>query len=563
MPKAAEAVPRPSGPADLGNPFYYLHNFNWLITWVGARYTALLSNDERQFIQRFPSIPKHSQAIFVRMVMRKGQLFRADKLNYREIADTPTALAALVNLGWLEPSPTLELDELFRLFTWSELKSILASHLTKHDLLGVRKRDAQAVLAQQQLPAATLAQWGSGAVTVYEMQLMPLCNRLRLMFFGNLHQDWSEFVLTELGTYSYEPVEFTEQSRPFHSRAEVDTYIELHACRERFYNDEPLIQVLQALPELPSANPWLVRSKDRLLFQLAREWERAGDLPQAQTLYSQCCHPGARGRRLRVLELMQRYAEALNLAEQALKLPESEAECQQLLRLLPRLQRKLGHGVRKRQKPAPVEQLELVLPYAPCVEQAVAEHLTTDQGPVFYVENTLLTGLFGLLCWDAVFAPLPGAFYHPFQRGPADLYWTDFFRRRETVFSKCLQRLDNATHGELILQNFYEKYGRQSPFLHWQVLTEELLNTALQCIPAAHLKACFMRLLQDVKANRAGLPDLIQFWPEQKTYRLIEVKGPGDRLQDNQRRWLDYFAEQQIPATVCYVHWQGTAGKLD
>ena len=28
---------------------------------------------------------------------------------------------------------------------------------------------------------------------------MALCDRLRLMFFGNLRQDWAEFVLTELG----------------------------------------------------------------------------------------------------------------------------------------------------------------------------------------------------------------------------------------------------------------------------------------------------------------------------------------------------------------------------
>lgn len=33
---------------------------------------------------------------------------------------------------------------------------------------------------------------------------MDLCDRLRLMFFGNLHQDWSEFVLADLGIYTYE-----------------------------------------------------------------------------------------------------------------------------------------------------------------------------------------------------------------------------------------------------------------------------------------------------------------------------------------------------------------------
>lgn len=38
---------------------------------------------------------------------------------------------------------------------------------------------------------------------------------------------------------------------------------------------------------------------------------------------------------------------------------------------------------------------------------------------------------------------------------------------------------------------------------------------------------------------------------------MIEVKGPGDRLQDHQIRWLEFFAGEGIPASVCYVRWQG------
>ena len=84
---------------------------------------------------------------------------------------------------------------------------------------------------------------------------------------------------------------------------------------------------------------------------------------------------------------------------------------------------------------------------------------------------------------------------------------------------------------------------------------EELLEQALDCLPAEHLKHWFERLLLDIKANRAGMPDLIQFWPEQRRYRMIEVKGPGDRLQDNQLRWLEFCHEHQMPVAVCYVQW--------
>jgi VRR-NUC domain len=35
----------------------------------------------------------------------------------------------------------------------------------------------------------------------------------------------------------------------------------------------------------------------------------------------------------------------------------------------------------------------------------------------------------------------------------------------------------------------------------------------------------------------------------------IEVKGPGDRLQDNQQRWMEFCVEQNLPVTVCHVRW--------
>jgi len=34
---------------------------------------------------------------------------------------------------------------------------------------------------------------------------------------------------------------------------------------------------------------------------------------------------------------------------------------------------------------------------------------------------------------------------------------------------------------------------------------------------------------------------------------MIEVKGFGDRLQDNQIRWLAYCAEHGMPARVVHV----------
>ncbi len=261
---------------------------------------------------------------------------------------------------------------------------------------------------------------------------------------------------------------------------------------------------------------------------------------------------------IRVLERCGEYALALELGTLAEQAPQSAAEQQGLQRIVPRLRRKLGGPPLKRAKAREVERLDLHLPRSDptrSVEFHVQAHLHADDGPVHYVENSLINSLFGLLCWPAIFAPLPGAFFHPFQRGPVDLLSEDFLERRAELFQACLGELDNGRYAETIRQRFVDKWGIQSPFVFWGALNEDLLEQALACLPAEHLKHWFNRLLLDIKANRAGMPDLIQFWPQHKTYRMIEVKGPGDRLQDNQLRWLEFCHEHQMPVAVCYVQW--------
>jgi hypothetical protein len=174
---------------------------------------------------------------------------------------------------------------------------------------------------------------------------------------------------------------------------------------------------------------------------------------------------------------------------------------------------------------------------------------------IHYVQNTLVNSLFGLLCWSAVFAPVPGAFFHDFQYAPADLSSGHFFRRRQREFAACLAELESDQYKATIQRHFAAKAGMQSPFVAWGNLSRQLLNRALRCFPAAHLRLWFEWIARDVRENRAGFPDLVQFWPREQRYRMIEVKGPGDRLQDNQRRFLEFCAAHQMPVSVCYVRW--------
>ncbi|WP_339452797.1 VRR-NUC domain-containing protein [Pseudomonas sp. EA_5y_Pfl2_R50] len=540
----------------LDDPFYYLNNFRQVLDWLELRYADVMSETEHGFIRDFNALPRPSQGLLVRMVMRKGVHFRAGKLGYAEIGDIAQAAAPLLKAGWLDEHAQLTMAEVFDLLLKAEILQAFGAHIEQPK---GRKDDWLPLLAEQFCEPRSLRGWAPMLdERLFSLTIMDLCDRLRLMFFGNLYQDWSEFVLADLGIFTYEKVEFCAESRGLRSREDVDACLFLHDCQLRFEAGEALDTLVAQVAALHFDNPWLQRRRGKVLFQIGQYCERSGEFALALEVYRDCAYPGARLRMIRVLERCAEYALALELGELAQQAPQSAAEQQGLQRMLPRLRRKLGGPPLKRAVARPVERLDLHLPRtdpALSVEYHVQAHLHDADGPVHYVENSLINSLFGLLCWPAIFAPLPGAFFHPFQRGPVDLLNEDFQLRRAELFQTCFAQLDDGRYADTIRQRFVEKWGIQSPFVFWGALNEALLEQALACLPAEHLKHWFQRLLLDIKANRAGMPDLIQFWPQHKTYRMIEVKGPGDRLQDNQLRWLEFCHEHQMPVAVCYVQW--------
>ncbi|WMW80130.1 VRR-NUC domain-containing protein [Undibacterium cyanobacteriorum] len=557
------------------HPFYYLDNFELVLDWVRTRYDDLLQEHERQFIREFFQLPQTSRALFVRMVMRKGEFFRASKLQYEEIGDARLAVQALLELSWVEQDPVMDLDEVFDILAKPEIASAFKLSAAQRQW---KKADLLECLLQQKLEHSSEATqeastanpsqrrysewWPESEDLVWRIAVKDICQRFRLMFFGNSHQDWSEFVLSDLGIYEYETIDFSPESRGFQTRRDVDDYEALQSCREAYEVADSVAAmeaVLARVEQLALNNVWIEHRRQKLYFHMGQQAEKWQEWPLALRLYSASRYLGARQRRIRVLEKMGDSAAALELLNRALAAPESEAELQQLQRSAPRLNRKLGH-----QKPAviarqEVKTLHLCLPQpqeAISVEYVVRDHLHQDEAPVFYVENTLFNSLLGLLCWPAVFKALPGAFFHPFHRAPVDFSSEDFVPRRAEDFAQCLAMLDSDAYKQQIRETYRLKYGKQSPFVFWDYLDEALLETALQCIPARDLRYWFQRILADIKANRSGFPDLIQFFPGQQSYQLIEVKGPGDRLQDNQLRLIDYCHQHQLPISVCYLQWQ-------
>jgi hypothetical protein len=288
---------------------------------------------------------------------------------------------------------------------------------------------------------------------------------------------------------------------------------------------------------------------------VARDLERLAQWEHAIRLYSDSqLHP-ARERLARIYEGLEDWQQAEALCREILVDPWCEAEQEAAARILQRVRRKSSGERGTRQRVSFDEQQLSVQRVTGSVERDTAARLADDWQAVYYVENGLLNGLFGLAYWDVMFAPVRGAFNNPFQSAPADMYEQGFRQRRATLVSRRREMLAACDLPRELL-DIAERYrGLQNRWVNWQLLDDELLAVALDCIPRQHLLAVWDRILFDPGENRRGFPDLIAFDPGAGRYQMIEVKGPGDALQDSQKRWLSFFAREDIPASVAWVTW--------
>ena len=545
---------------------YYLGNFKFLLNWVWQRYSDLLNHDEQQFIATFKELTHDSQCLFVRLSSRKGTMFRRNKLRYAEISSIDHAGQALIKSGLLCDDIPLNLQELADLLTKEELIQLF--EYQRSGMKQQRKDDIIRCLGQQFPQAATWAQWtgdaqrGTPLGGIYCIHNQTTIKTLLLLFFGNAYQDLTEFVLQDLGVFRYENYPVDEQHRLFKNRKALEQYQQLVHLREQLEQTNSSDKLVELASQMPNccANDQLERRRARLCNQLAYKLERVKKYTAALQLYTQSHLPPARERRVRLLEKQGDYSQAWTLLNEVLTDPKTEQEHQVAQRIAPRLAKKLGLAAATR---PPSRLIEKHLTLKPIqndagkwvrVEEVVRQHLHEADAICVFAENFLLNGLLGLWLWPEMFRGINGAFTNPFQSAPLDMYHENFVSSRPQIDS-LWHLFESDAYKHHISSVWQEKFGIHNQWVNWTLLTKDILEIALESIPAKDLKSIFSRMLFDLKNNRSGLPDLIQFFPKQNSYRMIEVKGPGDRPQDNQLRWLTFFSEHDIPAEIIYVRW--------
>lgn len=177
----------------------------------------------------------------------------------------------------------------------------------------------------------------------------------------------------------------------------------------------------------------------------------------------------------------------------------------------------------------------------------------------YHCEGRIVTTLFGLLFWDIIFAPIPGAFETPYQTAPLDIFEDTFYHAREELIEKRLDEI-SGNNARQIIQNVDDEHRERGTWclgVRWDLFPKEDLLEIAECFKGEAL-ACLCRVLCEDYAQRgSGVPDLFIWNYAEKLCKFVEVKGPGDRLQENQKLWVDVMQRAEVNVEVCHVQEHG------
>ncbi|XP_017373683.1 fanconi-associated nuclease 1 isoform X4 [Cebus imitator] len=179
-----------------------------------------------------------------------------------------------------------------------------------------------------------------------------------------------------------------------------------------------------------------------------------------------------------------------------------------------------------------------------------------DQG--IHGEGSTFSTLYGLLLWDIIFMDgIPDVFRNACQAFPLDLCTDSFFTSRGPALEARLQLIHNASVESLrawVAATWQDQEGRVASLVSWDRFTSlEQAQDLVSCLGGPVLSGVCRRLAADFRHCRGGLPDLVVWNTPSHRCKLVEVKGPSDRLSHKQMIWLDELQKLGAEVEVCHV----------
>ncbi|XP_077453348.1 LOW QUALITY PROTEIN: fanconi-associated nuclease 1 [Stigmatopora argus] len=186
-----------------------------------------------------------------------------------------------------------------------------------------------------------------------------------------------------------------------------------------------------------------------------------------------------------------------------------------------------------------------------------------DQG--LHGEGSTFSTLFSLLLWDIIFMDgIPDVFRNVYQACPLDFYTDSFYENRREAIDTRVQLINDASVEILhaMLEDVWiAQEGKVCSCINWERFSSvSQAQSLVSCMGGAFLAGVVARMAKDFRHCRGGLPDLVVWNTSNNNYKLVEVKGPSDRLSQKQQIWLDELQKLGADVEVCHVVATGAKG---
>ncbi len=518
-------------------PSYYRDNCTVAFEFVFQQYAHMLPLFILSQLDAYSKSSSDAQRLFARLLTRKGPFFRIDSLDYDEVEDKHGAIGELCDTKLIMNAAVGPADQLLGLVTKKEIIGLWPklNHRDRKDEL------VRSILNQYSDQQIALKLWhGFPYIRVYDEAALRL---IKLLYFGNGMQSWSEFVIRDLGISRYEsPARLCKQ---FETPVELSLYLAMLEQESYSYR----------LNEFPELADWLIvslsiktsnlvseRKRIRALNRIGKWCEQKGSLVLALQAYGFVEQHPARERMVRINHKLDNHESRDNLLGAIRQDPYCEEEQQFAERF----------GQRNAGYLPPTSSMEIEAVEG-TIEQTVLRVLTESGGWGLHCENALLRSLTGLAYWEAIYAPVPGAFSNPFQGSPHDLNEPDFSAVRSTQIEQCEKKMACDESLKSHLTNMWlSKRGTSTNMVSWSLFQKIPIEHYIEGIGPEVLRKLMAYFIRHIYSRSKGFPDLFVSY-EGGGYEFVEVKGPGDQLSLSQRVWLKKLESMAVSARVIKV----------
>lgn len=522
-------------------------------------------------LRRLLALDGQAGYLWVRLVARKGTLFRRDNLSFDDVPNPGQALETLE-----------ELDLIHRGIPWADRLTMLRVPELKSML---REQGLPVSGRRQLLVERLLATPMSDRVGIWGVSGGALIRRLERVWFRSGWRDRSSLLLERIGQVQWVDHAITEPVPAFACRRDWQDFESAVSGTE---TPGALLTAIESAVPRGSAFMGLDPRPKRVrqFIEQLRELERAGETQTCVQGYQALLDAGTR----RPGAIVQRLAQCLGKLEQ----PASGAELclawrdrvapehqPALERAGRRLAKKAGVGWAPMAPLRKAHERDLVLEMQPGrprprwgpelepIEAAVQRHCTGQR--VLQAENGLWTTLFGLLFFDLFWMPVAGMLPVPGMDGPLDLGSPVFVAHRAQSFQKRLRELTGGKGAEILAKHHAQGAGAQIRGVIWGLADLTVLQEVVRGAGAG-LVPIMERLGLEGWSARRGLPDLVFLpgtpgvvagaLPSKLNGDLlcVEVKGPTDSLRDGQAVWHDRMLRAGLRVEIWRVRARTNGG---